>query len=119
MQPVEVPIVECLLAAPACYNGIPGLGLLNEGLGLAAFHALGEKCLTKGRHFKFSIGDSENQGDGTPLGRSDLLKAGQPIRQLSALRTGQDQLPPAPSPIRSSRQRVFQLSELGQRRLEG
>jgi hypothetical protein len=37
---VAKPVVEHLLTAPVCFDGIPGLGLPDQGLGLAPFDPL-------------------------------------------------------------------------------
>jgi len=119
MQTVEVPVVECLLAAAVCHQSLHGFSFANESFRLTAFDPLAKKRLTKGLDFKLGVGDSWHERLGTPPGRMGLLDAGQPIRQLSVARAGMNEFAPALGPVLGRRQRAFKLRQLPYLRLEG
>jgi hypothetical protein len=79
-EPGAVPIVEPLLVASARLDGIPRLGLLNQGLGLAVLHPLQEKLLAPFRNFFLFDHDSGFEDSHQAIGRTRFFKASKTVR---------------------------------------
>jgi hypothetical protein len=76
MPPVQEPVVEPLLRAAACNEGIFSFGLADESFSLAAFDSLGQECLAALIYLGFGLCEPGRKDYGAPFGRMGFFQAG-------------------------------------------
>jgi hypothetical protein len=79
MLSCAVPVVEGLLAASLGVDGVTGLLLGDQRLGLAALDAALKKMLAEFFGVLFGVGNARTQGVGVTLGGVRLREAGDAI----------------------------------------
>jgi hypothetical protein len=119
VQSIEVPVVESLLCAPGCDDGVSGFSFLDQRFRLAALDALGEKVLAKSFHSDFRLSDSRCEGFGTPFRGVSFFQSCEPVRQFTALCAGDDEMASIACTNYGGGESSFELSEVTDCGFEG
>jgi hypothetical protein len=115
VQPVAIPIVEGLLAAPVSIGRFERLSLLDQGLGLAPLHPAGQIVFARTGNFLLRVRNPRAEHPLKPVRGTRLLKPCQAISELPASYAGMHQLPTAAIALNIGNPRVLQPVKIAHR----